>query len=52
MPEVKVREGEKKSLLRDILIPGNKTLNISELEEVFTCKGLDAKKLRTAAWKR
>ena len=43
---------KKKSSLDDILIPGDKTLNISELEGLFTGSGIDAKKLREEAWKR
>lgn len=43
---------KKKSSIGDILIPGNKTLDISELEKVFTGKDLDAKKLRDDLWQR
>lgn len=47
-PDVK----EKKSSVDDILIPGNKKLDISELDKVFTGKNLDAKKLRNDLWQR
>jgi len=43
---------KKKESLDDILIPGNKKLDISELEKVFTGKNLDAKKLREDLWQR
>jgi hypothetical protein len=42
----------KKSPLDDILIPGDKTLNIAKLEDIFTGSGIDARKLREQAWKR
>ncbi|MBB3057073.1 MULTISPECIES: hypothetical protein [Mucilaginibacter] len=45
-------KNKKQSSLDDILIPGDKTLNISELENIFTGSGIDAKKLREEAWKR
>ncbi|HEY5327562.1 MAG TPA: hypothetical protein VIJ27_11230 [Mucilaginibacter sp.] len=45
-------KSEKKSSLDDILVPGDKTLNISELENIFTGSGIDAKQLREEAWKR
>jgi hypothetical protein len=41
-----------RSSIDDILIPGDKTLNISELEDVFTGSGINSKKLREQAWKR
>ncbi|MFI5137281.1 MAG: hypothetical protein ACHQIM_05590 [Sphingobacteriales bacterium] len=34
------------------IIPGDKTMKISELEKIFTGSGIDAKKLREDAWKR
>ncbi len=34
------------------IIPGDKTLFISELQDVFTGTNIDAKKLRKEAWKR
>ncbi|WP_413666236.1 hypothetical protein ACEN9X_16820 [Mucilaginibacter sp. Mucisp86] len=43
---------KKKDSIDDILIPGNKRLDISELEKVFTGKDLDAKKLREDLWQR
>jgi hypothetical protein len=43
---------KKKPSLDDILIPGDKTLNISKLENIFTGSGIDAKKLREQTWKR
>jgi len=50
--KVTTDKSKKKASLDDILIPGDKTLNISELEDVFTGSGIDAKKLREEAWKR
>ncbi|HEY8929147.1 MAG TPA: hypothetical protein VIM55_08150 [Mucilaginibacter sp.] len=39
-------------LLDDILIPGNKSLDLPEMEKIFTGRNIDAKKLREEAWKR
>jgi hypothetical protein len=50
--ELSSNKPEKKSSLDDILIPGDKTLNISELKDVFTGSAIDAKQLREKAWKR
>jgi len=52
--DFKVTSGnsKKKTALDDILIPGDKTLDISELEDVFTGSGIDAGKLREESWKR
>jgi hypothetical protein len=50
--KVTADKSKKKSSLDDILIPGDKTLNISELENIFTGSGIDARKLREEAWKR
>ena len=50
--KVATDKSKKKSSLDDILILGDKTLNISELEDIFTGSGIDAKKLREEAWKR
>ncbi len=50
--KISADKSKKKSSLDDILIPGDKTLNFSELEDVFTGGGIDAKKLREEAWKR
>jgi hypothetical protein len=36
----------------DILIPGDKKLDISSLNEIFTGKDLDSADLRSAMWKR
>ena len=41
-----------KSALDDILIPGDTTLDISPLNDVFTGKNLDAAELRKKMWKR
>ena len=38
--------------LGDILIPGDKTLDISALNDIFTGKDLDAANLRSEMWKR
>ena len=43
---------EAKKSLDDILIPGNKKLDISQIDKVFTGKNLDAKKLRSESWQR
>ncbi|MFB9843281.1 hypothetical protein [Mucilaginibacter ginsenosidivorans] len=45
------KDKQKKSL-DDIIIPGDKTLDISSLNQVFTGKNLDAKELRKEMWKR
>lgn len=34
------------------IIPGDKSLDISALQEVFTGAGIDAAKLRKEAWRR
>ena len=36
----------------DILIPGNKDLNLEELKTLFTGKEIDAKQLRNNLWQR
>ncbi|QKJ30419.1 hypothetical protein HQ865_11850 [Mucilaginibacter mali] len=36
----------------DIIIPGDKSLDISVLDDIFTGKNLDAKQLRKDAWER
>jgi hypothetical protein len=41
----------KNDRLKDILIPGDESVNISGLEKVITDSGMDAKKLRDS-WKR
>ncbi|HEY9003086.1 MAG TPA: hypothetical protein VIM89_17145 [Mucilaginibacter sp.] len=38
--------------LEDILIPGDKTLDISSLNEIFTGKNIDASDLRKEMWKK
>ncbi|HTI60973.1 hypothetical protein [Mucilaginibacter sp.] len=43
---------KQKKALDDILIPGDRTLDISSLNQVFTGKNLDAKDLRKEMWKR
>jgi len=43
---------KKRSNLDDILIPGDQSIDISELEKAFTGNDVDAKKLREDAWKR
>jgi hypothetical protein len=50
--DFKVASDNGKKNLDDIFIPGDESLSISELAEVFTGKGIDAKKLREDAWKR
>jgi len=45
-------DNKKLTKLDDIFIPGDETLNISELEEAFRGKNIDAKKLREEGWKR
>jgi len=45
------KEKQKKSL-DDILIAGDKSLDISSLTEIFTGKNLDAGELRKEMWKR
>jgi len=34
------------------VIPGDNSIDISELTSIFTGKGLDAKSLRTTGWQR
>ena len=34
------------------IIPGNSSIDVSELSEIFTGKGLNAKQLRNQAWQR
>ncbi|CAN5422394.1 hypothetical protein BH09BAC6_BH09BAC6_04240 [soil metagenome] len=48
---MKARTNQKKSL-NDILIPGSKTIDLTNLKELFTGTNIDAKKLREEAWKR
>jgi hypothetical protein len=36
----------------NVLVPGDKTLDIEALREVFTGKNIDARELRKSAWKR
>lgn len=43
---------KKKRSFDDIIIPGDKNADISALQEVFTGKNIDAKKLREELWKR
>ena len=43
---------KKKTDLDDILIPGDKTLDVEALHEIFTGKNIDAKELRKSAWRR
>lgn len=50
--DFKVSSDKDKSLSDDILIPGDKSLDIEALREVFTGKDIDAKELRRSAWKR
>jgi hypothetical protein len=45
------KEKQKKSL-DDILIAGDKSLDISSLTEIFSGKNLDASELRKEMWKR
>jgi hypothetical protein len=42
----------KRPNLDDILIPGDQSIDISELEDAFKGSNIDAKKLREDAWKR
>lgn len=50
--DFQVSADKDKSPLDDILIPGDKSLDIEALREVFTGKDIDAKELRRSAWKR
>jgi hypothetical protein len=50
--DFKVSSAKSKENLGDILIPGDKALDISVLSAVFKDKNLDAKELREKAWKR
>ncbi|MBS1519700.1 MAG: hypothetical protein JST50_01785 [Bacteroidetes bacterium] len=43
---------KKNQSLEDILIPGDKTLDVSSLNKVFTGKNIDASDLRKNMWKR
>jgi len=44
-------KSKKKTRFENILIPGDKSIDISGLEEVFTNSKMDAKQLRES-WKR
>ena len=48
--KIAVNDGNGKDL-DDILIQGDKTLDIKALEKIFTGKNLDAKELRSSMWK-
>jgi hypothetical protein len=51
--DFKVSSGKsKKPHFDDILVPGDKSLDINALNDVFAGKNLDAKELRNKAWKR
>ena len=50
--KIEVDKNKKKASFDDILIKGDKTLSVAELEDVFRGTNLDAKKLREEAWKR
>jgi len=50
--KVETDKTKKEPSLSDILVPGDKALNIAELEDIFTGSGIDARKLREEAWKR
>lgn len=60
MPEItiKYKKPETLKILKGLaingvtIIPRDKTSAISELENVFTGAGIDAKKLRKEGWKR
>lgn len=43
---------EQHQRVKSILVPGDKSLNIDELREVFSGKDIDAKELRRSAWER
>lgn len=46
-------KNKKKSFVNGVpVIPGDRSVDISDMEEIFTGKNLDAKKLRTVAWQR
>ena len=45
-------DNKKRHNLDDILIPGDQSIDISELEEAFAGSNIDAKKLREDSWKR
>ncbi|OOQ58053.1 hypothetical protein [Mucilaginibacter pedocola] len=49
--KINVRSKES-TLLDDILVPADKSADISELRSVFTGKDIDAKKLREQLWQR
>ncbi len=38
--------------LKSILIPGDPSVDISELKEIFSGSNIDAKQLRKEAWER
>ena len=51
--DFKVLSGKaKKSNIDDILMPGDKSLDISALNDVFAGKNLDAKELRAKMWEK
>ena len=50
--DFKIDSNKKKTSFDDILIRGDKTLSVAELEDIFRGTNLDAKKLREEAWKR
>lgn len=49
---VAVGKSKSNDKLNDILIPGDPSIDITELKEIFTNKNLDAKQLRKDAWER
>ena len=50
--DFQVSADKDKSRLDDILIPGDPSIDISELREIFSGKNIDAKQLRKQAWER
>ncbi len=43
---------EEKEPFDDILVPADKNADLSALNQIFTGKNLDARKLREEAWRR
>lgn len=50
--EVSPDENKAKNSFDDILVPGNKSLDLNALRDIFTGKDINVKELRQKAWKR
>jgi len=50
--KISSNKSKQEKSLDDILIPGNKSLDISSLNEIFTGKNLNSTDLRNEMWKR